>query len=386
MLSMTASSVSPSASRFYQRWLAAAADRAAKVDNLAQLSLAQLDLADYLTKESQAVPEGAPPLPLVRAMRRLRNLLVCGLIQRDLEGKADLAEVVETMTRFADFAIQRHLAELHAEMVTAHGTPIGRDSGQPQEMMVLAMGKQGGGELNVSSDIDLIFVYPEDGDTTAGPGQRSLSNHEFFIRLGKKLIAALAEITEDGYTFRVDMALRPNGGSGPLAASLSMVEELPDRSGPRVGTLRLGQGARRHRRAEDIAALDAIVRPFVLPPLPGLRRDRRDPQHARADPRRGQPPGAAAPGPQQQRQAGARRDPRDRIPGAGVPADPRRPRRRPARPFDPHHLRMLAERPAKPRSSINCWLPTLSCATWNTACNTWTTPRPTPCRPMTPTA
>jgi glutamate-ammonia-ligase adenylyltransferase len=53
-------------------------------------------------------------------------------------------------------------------------------------MMVLAMGKQGGGELNVSSDIDLIFVYPEDGDTQAQPGQRSLSNHEFFIRLGKR--------------------------------------------------------------------------------------------------------------------------------------------------------------------------------------------------------
>ncbi|MBV5324291.1 MAG: hypothetical protein J0626_02925, partial [Rhodospirillaceae bacterium] len=87
------------------------------------------------------------------------------------------------------------------------------------------MGKQGGGELNVSSDIDLIFVYPEDGDSVASEaGQRSLSNHEFFIRLGKRLIAALSEITEDGFTFRVDMALRPNGKSGPLA-SFGMVEE-----------------------------------------------------------------------------------------------------------------------------------------------------------------
>jgi glutamate-ammonia-ligase adenylyltransferase len=261
---MTASSVSPSASRFYQRWLAAAADRAAKVDKLAQLSLAQLDLADYLAKESQTVPDGAPPLPLARAMRRLRNLLVCGLIQRDLEGKADLAEVVETMTRFADFAIQRHLAELHAEMVTAHGTPIGRDSGQPQELMVLAMGKQGGGELNVSSDIDLIFVYPEDGDTVAGPGQRGLSNHEFFIRLGKKLIAALAEITEDGYTFRVDMALRPNGGSGPLAASLGMVENYLIVQGREWERYAWVKARAVTGRAEDIAALDAIVRPFCF--------------------------------------------------------------------------------------------------------------------------
>ncbi|MFX5756587.1 hypothetical protein ABTE27_21810, partial [Acinetobacter baumannii] len=81
---------------------------------------------------------------------------------------------------------------------------MGEESGRPQEMIVLGMGKLGGGELNVSSDIDLIFVYPEDGDTQAGPGQKSLSNHEFFVRLGKKLIGALAEITEDGFTFRVD--------------------------------------------------------------------------------------------------------------------------------------------------------------------------------------
>ena len=180
------SSAPPSASRFYQRWLAAAPDRAAKADEIAQISLAQIDLDAYLAREAAAVPEGAPPLPLQRAMRRLRNLLVCGLIRRDLEGQANLAEVVETMTRFADFAIQRHLRELTVEMTAAHGTPTGRESGLPQELIVLAMGKQGGRELNVSSDIDLIFVYPEDGDTVVvAPGQRSLSNHEYFIRLGK---------------------------------------------------------------------------------------------------------------------------------------------------------------------------------------------------------
>src|SRR3546814_6542923 len=97
-------------------------------------------------------------------------------------------------------------------MIATHGTPIGNESGQPQDLIVLGMGKLGGGELNVSSDIDLIFVYPEDGDTvTTSQEQRPLSNHEFFIRVGNKLIAALSEITEDGFTFRVDMALRPNG-------------------------------------------------------------------------------------------------------------------------------------------------------------------------------
>jgi len=252
-----------SASRFYQRWLAAAPERAGQSDELAQLSLHQLDFAEFLTKLAQ-VP-GAPDLPTGRAMRRLRNLLVCSLIRRDLECKADLNEVVTAMTRFADFAVQTHLRELHAEMVAAHGAPIGRESGAEQELIVLAMGKHGGGELNVSSDIDLIFVYPEDGETAAtAPGQRSLSNHEFFIRLGKKLIAALSEITEDGFTFRVDMALRPNGASGPLAASLGMVEQYLIVQGREWERYAWVKARAVTGRAEDIAALDAIVRPFCF--------------------------------------------------------------------------------------------------------------------------
>ena len=184
-----------SASRFHQRWLNAAPERAAQVAQLVRAPLDQLDFAAALAGQANAA---TPPLPAERAMRRLRNLLVCGLIERDLGGQADLNEVVTAMTAFADFAIRTHVDAIMAEMVAQHGMPVGEESGQEQALMVLAMGKQGGGELNVSSDIDLIFVYPEDGDTQATlPGQRSLSNHEFFIRMGKKLIAALAEITQD---------------------------------------------------------------------------------------------------------------------------------------------------------------------------------------------
>ncbi|NRR33073.1 bifunctional [glutamate--ammonia ligase]-adenylyl-L-tyrosine phosphorylase/[glutamate--ammonia-ligase] adenylyltransferase [Oxalobacteraceae bacterium] len=248
-----------SASRFYQRWLAAAPERAAQSDELAQLPLDRLDFAAFVARDT------ALGLPLPRAMRRLRNLLVCGLIRRDLDGQADLAEVVSAMTQFADFAISSHLRALHADMVAAHGEPIGEESGLPQQLMVLAMGKQGGGELNVSSDIDLIFVYPEDGDTvTTDAAQRSLSNHEFFVRLGKKLIAALAEITEDGFTFRVDMALRPNGNSGPLAASLNMVEQYLIVQGREWERYAWVKARAVSGRPEDIAALDAIVRPFVF--------------------------------------------------------------------------------------------------------------------------
>jgi glutamate-ammonia-ligase adenylyltransferase len=252
-----------SASRFLQRWLSADPARAGRLAAMAELSLASLDFGAALEAESRAAANEAP-LPLVRAMRRLRNLLICAIIQRDLDGKADLDEVVTAMSRFADFAVQSHLTELMAEMTATHGVPVGAESGRPQQMMVLAMGKHGGGELNVSSDIDLIFVYPEDGDTQAGPGQRSLSNHEFFIRLGKKLIAAISEITQDGFTFRVDMALRPNGKSGPLAASLNMVEDYLIVQGREWERYAWVKARAVTGDPADIAALDAIVRPFVF--------------------------------------------------------------------------------------------------------------------------
>jgi len=203
-------------------------------------------------------------MPLQRAMRRVRNLVMCTLIERDLTGRATLDEVLTTISTFADFAVRSHVDALHAELVQAHGTPTGAESGQPQELIVLGMGKLGGHELNVSSDIDLIFVYPENGETqTTSPEQRQLSNHEFFVRLGKKLIGALSEITEDGFTFRVDMALRPNGGSGPLAASFAMVEEYLLVQGREWERYAWVKARALTGRAADIETLEQIVRPFV---------------------------------------------------------------------------------------------------------------------------
>lgn len=87
---------------------------------------------------------------------------------------------------------------------------------------MVAMGKLGGGELNLSSDIDLIFAYPEGGETD---GARSLDNQEFFLRLGRKLIRALDEHTAEGFVFRVDLRLRPYGDSGPLVASFDALAD-----------------------------------------------------------------------------------------------------------------------------------------------------------------
>lgn len=256
---MTNHSLTPiTASRFYSRWINAHESRAQKVAEVGRLSLNSAIFAEILQNETEA---GAS---LPAAMRRLRNLIIATLIQRDLSGQADLAEVVDTMTAFGDFAVQTHLAAVMQEMIANHGTPIGDESGEPQEMIVLGMGKLGGGELNVSSDIDLIFVYAEDGETrTTTPEQRPLSNHEFFIRLGKKLIAALSEINEDGFTFRVDMALRPNGASGPLAASFNMVEEYLIVQGREWERYAWVKARALTGKPSDIAALEKIIRPFI---------------------------------------------------------------------------------------------------------------------------
>jgi glutamate-ammonia-ligase adenylyltransferase len=158
---------------------------------------------------------------LQRTLRMLRKRVMLRLIARDIGGLADLAEVITTATALAEITICSALSHLSCWHEKLHGRPIGAVSGAVQQLHVIGMGKLGGRELNVSSDIDLIFVYPEEGETD---GERPLSNHEYFVRLSRRLIAALNEITADGYVFRVDMRLRPYGDSGPLAMSFDMLE------------------------------------------------------------------------------------------------------------------------------------------------------------------
>jgi len=164
----------------------------------------------------------ANEVELTRAVRRLRKQVMVKLILRDLNGLADLNEVMQVMTVLAEECVQAAQACLMDALRVQFGTPVGEASAKPQELLIIGMGKLGGGELNVSSDIDLIFVYPEDGETD---GPKKLSNHEFFTRLGRRLISLINEPTADGYVFRVDMRLRPYGDSGPLVMSFAALEE-----------------------------------------------------------------------------------------------------------------------------------------------------------------
>ncbi|OQS49576.1 bifunctional [glutamate--ammonia ligase]-adenylyl-L-tyrosine phosphorylase/[glutamate--ammonia-ligase] adenylyltransferase [Chromobacterium violaceum] len=196
------------------------------------------------------------PEALAPALRRLRQAVVARLICRDLEGLATLDEVVSTISQLAEFAVRQALACADASL-PQYGRPIGEDSGEPQQLIVIGMGKLGGGELNVSSDIDLIFIYPEGGETD---GARKISNHEYFTQVGKRLIALLNDATADGQVFRVDMRLRPYGDSGPLVMSFAALENYL-----------LSQGREWERYAwikakaitGDADGLAQLVRPFV---------------------------------------------------------------------------------------------------------------------------
>ena len=159
---------------------------------------------------------------LARQLRLLRRYILAQIMVRDLCGAAELAEVTASITHLADFAVNTALAFAEAHYTALYGTPIGRYSGAAQHLSVVAMGKVGGFELNVSSDLDLIFVYPESGETD---GRRSRSNQEFFTKVGQKLIALLNDITADGQVFRIDMRLRPDGDSGALVLSETALEQ-----------------------------------------------------------------------------------------------------------------------------------------------------------------
>jgi glutamate-ammonia-ligase adenylyltransferase len=226
-----------------------------------------------LSEEVLRAELGAPAedeTALKRQLRRLRQTAMAHLALRDLCADAPYAEVAESMTLLADIATNAAL-DFHLRQLTEiHGAP--RDSeGHPQPLLVIGMGKLGGRELNVSSDVDYIFVYPEDGETS---GPRRIDNFDFFTRLGKRLIAALNDITEDGMVFRVDMRLRPNGDSGALVSSFEALENYFVSQGreweryawikARVMNLPPADAEAARRLETWRVALEKIVEPFVF--------------------------------------------------------------------------------------------------------------------------
>jgi glutamate-ammonia-ligase adenylyltransferase len=205
-----------------------------------------------------ACVDAGNPVALATAMRRLRRRVFVHSMLRDLTGRATLVEIVQAISTLAERTLAAAIAVHTRMLIQAHGRPIGDETGLAQALVVIGMGKLGGRELNVSSDIDLVFAYPEDGDTD---GQRRISNREFFDRLGQRVIAAISHVDADGYVFRVDMRLRPYGESGPLTVSFGALERYlvtQGRAWERYAWLKA-----RPLTGERHDELAALVTPFV---------------------------------------------------------------------------------------------------------------------------
>ena len=176
-----------------------------------------------LRERAESVARAAGSIDgLMTDLRRLRRREMVRIAWRDIGGLADFDETVRDTSDLADAIIDTSLDRLHEWQCADLGTPIGH-TGEPQQIVVLALGKLGASELNFSSDIDLIFTFPENGQTEGG--RRSVDNDRFFLQLARKLVKVLGEPTADGFVYRVDMRLRPFGTQGPLVLSFDALEE-----------------------------------------------------------------------------------------------------------------------------------------------------------------
>ena len=163
-----------------------------------------------------------------QAIRQYRQQAMLRWVYRDVNGLCSLEELTDELSAFAEASIDAAIAYAQVPLIARHGQPIGEESQQPQQMVVIGMGKFGAQELNLSSDIDLIFSYPEAGETT---GRAVISNQEFFIKLGQSIIRLLDQQTADGFVFRIDMRLRPWGDGSALALSFNAMERYYEQHG-----------------------------------------------------------------------------------------------------------------------------------------------------------
>jgi glutamate-ammonia-ligase adenylyltransferase len=224
---------------------------------------------------------GAVPVPVLEpgqadawptALRRYRAAESARLVWRDVVGEADVEEILAGATRLAETCLRTTLAALEGEFEQRHGT-VRNAAGQAQRLVVFGLGKLGGGELNFSSDVDLVYAYPEGGQSD---GSRALAAEDYFARLGQRLARLLDETTAEGFCHRVDLRLRPFGNAGRVALSFAGMDQYFQREGrdweryawlkarPVAGDVEAGEAWLRtlrpfvYRRYLDFTALDGL--------------------------------------------------------------------------------------------------------------------------------
>ena len=218
------------------------------------------------------VPEDADDAQFIDGLRRFRRRQLARIAWRDLAGLAPVDTVLDELSMLADTCIAAACARANRELAARHGVPC-RADGSPLALLVLGMGKLGGGELNFSSDVDLVFLFPEHGET-GGPAaaRRTRSTSPGSDDVSR---SCSGTVTHDGFVYRVDLRLRPFGESGPLVVSFGAFEDYLQQHGrdwERYAYVKARPG---HRwRAASRTLYRNVLRPFVYPPLPRFRRVR----------------------------------------------------------------------------------------------------------------
>lgn len=202
------------------------------------------------------------------ALRILRQLVMERLVTLDCDRQAPLETITSAVTELAEFALDAACTQACRDLDALHGAPI-TPEGQRAQLWVVGMGKLGARELNVSSDVDLVYVYDQDGETAGtGDGRGRITNHEYFAKVVKAIFGLIGDVTEHGFVFRVDLALRPNGNSGPPAVSLGALEDylqVQGREWERFAWMKSRVVAPRSCVDDGSAqALRGVVLPFVF--------------------------------------------------------------------------------------------------------------------------
>ncbi len=214
----------------------------------------------FSRKAKQVIAQCTEEDNLMRALRQLRTRELVRIAWRDLSGWCDLERTLRETSLLAEALIDAALVALEAWHRHKFGIPQG-PQGAPQSLVVIAMGKLGSRELNFSSDVDLMFAYPDGGQTVGGP--RVLSNDEFFARVARRLVHVLGTASQDGFVYRVDLRLRPFGTTGPLVSSFSALEEYYQSHGRTWERFALTRARPIAGDARRGAALLDQLRPFV---------------------------------------------------------------------------------------------------------------------------
>ena len=191
------------------------------VSELVQEDIELLSLSDITEQVSSVMVDVDDEDVAKQRLRQIRHRLLLQICNKDLIQKAEVFDVLQELSNVADVCVQAAVDWMGKTLANKYGVPRS-DQGEKVHFVVIAMGKLGGGELNFSSDIDVMFCYSNSGNTD---GIRSISNQEFFTQLAQGVIRILSEVTFDGFVYRVDCRLRPFGESGPLVVNFNHVED-----------------------------------------------------------------------------------------------------------------------------------------------------------------